>query len=102
MWLFLTVLWIGLQCVVYPDKLTFCLEKKSSVWIIVSHHSTSLVMLYGDPWDGLLCPILTPMIDSYSAGTLVMSRPKEPHVSLLNSILEFIYLMGINQVNIFI
>ena len=38
----------------------------------------------GDPWDGPFYPTPTPMIDSYGAGTLIMSRPKEPLVSFLN------------------
>ena len=58
-------------------------------------------MLYGDPRDELFYPTLTPMIDSYSASTLIMSRPKEPLVSFLNKILELIYLMGINRIKYF-
>ena len=39
--------------------------EKSIPRITVCHHSTRLVMLSGDPWDGLFYPIFTLMMDSY-------------------------------------
>ena len=40
-------------------------SKNLSLAITVCHHSASLVMPIGDPWDGFFYPTLTIMIDSY-------------------------------------
>ena len=34
--------------------------------ITIWHHSASLVMPIGDPWDGFFYPTLTRMMDSYN------------------------------------
>ena len=48
--------------------------------ITICHHSASLVMAIGDPWDGLFYPTLTLMIDSYS----IAPKPKSLMRSSLN------------------
>ena len=39
--------------------------ENQSLGIVASHHSVSLVMPNGGPWDGYVYPTLTVVIDSY-------------------------------------
>ena len=47
------------------SSMHWCVRKKNpSLTISVYHHSTSLVMQIGDPWDGFFHPDLTHMMNS--------------------------------------